>query len=765
MSLKLKGVFIFLSIFVVYIAADYTVQQFVVLPSFIALERKEAQKDLQRAVEAIKREVHHLAKLCWDWSAWDDTYEFIISRYEKYIESNLPLTTFIDNAIHLIYFVNADGEVIWGKSHDLKTEKPIHLSDFQKSRFSENHPLIPKPDPSRELSQTCLSGIINTEKGPLLIAARPILTSENKGPSRGTLIMGRLLDEDLVKTLSDQSRVLFSIRPLGSNPGAEPKGEAPSHVTSEGSYLYENEGDSRLLISTTLPDVAGKAAVRITATVPRTISAKGYDTTRYALLTGIVSMLLVLVIMLLVLQQTILKPIVKLKNHALSIEKTGDLSARISMKRRDEIGALGRGFDRMMEKLEQGANSLKDVNDRLEKDIVRRIQAEKALRESEASLARAKKMESLGLMAGGIAHDLNNILSGIITYPELLLMDLPQDSPIRRPLTTIRESGMRAAEVVADLLTIARGVASNKTPLNLNRVVAEYLDSPEHQILKQAHSFVDFTSEFDPELLNIHGSVTHIKKTLMNLAANGAEAIEGGGTVTIATENRYLDEPLKGYDKVRAGEYVVLRVSDTGSGISPRDIERIFEPFYTKKMMGRSGTGLGLAVVWNTVQDHHGYINLASSDHGTVFELYFPATREKAAEALETASSKEFLGHGESILVVDDEAHQREIACELLARLGYSAEAVPSGEAAVEKLRRHPVDLILLDMVMPKGMNGRETYEEILKIQPVQKALIASGYAKTDEVERAQALGAGKYIKKPYTFEKIGIAVKRELER
>jgi sensor domain CHASE-containing protein len=422
MSLKLKGVFIFLSIFVVYIAADYTVQQFVVLPSFIALERKEAQKDLQRAVEAIKREIHHLAKLCWDWSAWDDTYEFIISRSEKYIESNLPLTTFIDNTIHLIYFVTADGKVVWGESHDLKTEKPIHLSDFQKSRFSENHPLITKPDPSRELSQTCLSGIINTEKGPLLIAARPILTSENKGPSRGTLIMGRLLDEDLVKTLSDQSKVMFSIQPLGSNRGTEPKGEAPSHVTPEGSYLFEKEGDSRLLIRTTLPDVEGKAALRITASFPRTISAKGYDTTRYALLTGIVSMLLVLVIMLLVLQQTILRPIVKLKNHALSIEKTGDLSARISMKRRDEIGALGRGFDRMMEKLEQGANSLKDVNDRLEKDIVRRIQAEKALRESEASLARAKKMESLGLMAGGIAHDLNNILSGIVTYPELLLM-------------------------------------------------------------------------------------------------------------------------------------------------------------------------------------------------------------------------------------------------------------------------------------------------------------------------------------------------------
>ena len=759
MSLKSKAVLIFLGIFIVYAVADYTVQQVVVLPSFTALERNEAQKDLQRAVEAIKREIHHLAKLCWDWSAWDDTYEFIVSRSGKYIESNLPITTFVDNAVHLIYFVDTDGEVVWGEAYDLKTEKPIRLSVFQESRFSKDHPLIPKKDPSEELSQVCISGIVNTEKGPMLAAARPILTSQNEGPSRGTLIMGRFLDEDLVKTLVDQSKVMLSIQPLGPNGAPESTNGARADLTSEGAYLFEKEGDSRLLVSTAFPNVEGKAALRITASVPRSISAKGYDTTRYALVTGAVSMLLVLVMMLFVLQQTILKPIVKLKNHALSIEKTGDLSARVSMERRDEIGALGREFDRMMERLEEGANSLRDVNDKLQKDIARRIEAEKALRKSEASLARAKKMESLGLMAGGIAHDLNNILSGIVTYPELLLMDLPQDSPIRRPLTTIRESGMRAVEVVADLLTIARGVASNKTPLSLNRVVEEYLGSPEHQMLKQIHAVVDFKSELDPDLLNVHGSLTHIKKTLMNLTANGAEAIEGCGTITITTENRYLDKPLKGYEEVQAGEYVVLRVSDTGSGISLKDIERIFEPFYTKKMMGRSGTGLGLAVVWNTVQDHHGYINVASSDHGTVFELYFPATREKATDASETVSTEELHGHGETILVVDDEPQQREIACELLTRLGYSAAAVPSGEAAIEHVRRYPVDLVLLDMVMPKGMNGRQTYQELLKIRPSQKAIIASGYAKTDEVEHAQAQGAGKYVKKPYTLEKIGIAI------
>jgi len=251
----------------------------------------------------------------------------------------------------------------------------------------------------------------------------------------------------------------------------------------------------------------------------------------------------------------------------------------------------------------------------------------------------------------------------------------------------------------------------------------------------------------------------------MNLITNASEAIEGSGTVTISTTNQYVDEPLKGYEEVRIGEYAVLTVSDDGSGISPRDLERIFEPFYTKKVMGRSGTGLGLAVVWNTVQDHKGYINVKSSEKGTVFELYFPVTREEVAAEEGEVPLEDYLGHGEKILIVDDEERQREIACGMLTELGYAAEAVSSGEEAIQYLKGKSVDLIVLDMVMPKGINGRETYKEIIKIHPGQKAVIASGFSKTREVDLAQKLGAGKYIKKPYVFEKIGIAIKEELEK
>jgi PAS domain S-box-containing protein len=292
------------------------------------------------------------------------------------------------------------------------------------------------------------------------------------------------------------------------------------------------------------------------------------------------------------------------------------------------------------------------------------------MRETQAQLYRAQKMEAMGLLAGGVAHDLNNILSGIVSYPELLLMDLPEDSPLWKPIKTIQESGMRAADVVADLLTIARGVATGKETLNLNTLITEYLESPEYQKLDKTHSFVNFETELDSDLLNMSGSSTHIKKTLMNLVINASEAIEGRGTVTISSMNRYLDEPLKGYEGIRTGEYAVLSVSDDGSGIIPQDLERIFEPFYTKKVMGRSGTGLGLAVVWNTVQDHNGYINVESSKKRTVFELYFPVTRKDVSDEKEKTPLENYLGHGEKILVVDDEERQRVIACGILTKLG-----------------------------------------------------------------------------------------------
>jgi CheY-like chemotaxis protein len=277
---------------------------------------------------------------------------------------------------------------------------------------------------------------------------------------------------------------------------------------------------------------------------------------------------------------------------------------------------------------------------------------------------------------------------------------------------------------------------------------------------------VTFRTEYDNTLLNIKGSPVHLEKMLMNLVINAAESISGEGEVTIRTENRYLDKAVRGYDEVREGDYAVLTVSDTGMGIPAENREKIFEPFYTKKTMGRSGTGLGLAIVWGTVKDHNGYIDVQTEvGEGTAFTLYFPVKREGLTAPRQKEQREQYMGNGESVLVVDDIAEQRAVAAGLLTRLGYEVHVVPGGKEAVEYLKENKVDILVLDMIMAPGIDGLETYQRVLEINPKQKAILVSGFSETERVREAQRLGAGAYVKKPYVMEQIGVAVRDEINR
>jgi PAS domain S-box-containing protein len=382
----------------------------------------------------------------------------------------------------------------------------------------------------------------------------------------------------------------------------------------------------------------------------------------------------------------------------------------------------------------------------------------------EDKLKRAEKMEVIGTLAGGVAHDLNNILSGIVSYPEIILMDLPDNSPLRKPLLTMQKSGLRAVEIVQDLLTMARRGVSVTEVINPNHIIAEQLNSPEMAKLRSFHPNVEVKSDLAADLLNVKGSATHLAKSIMNLMSNAAEAMPDGGTIALSTCNIYLDTPVKGYEHIEEGDYIKLSISDTGMGISKKDTEKIFEPFYTKKKMGRSGTGLGMSVVWGTVKDHSGYIDVQSTEgKGTTFTIYLPVTRERLKEDVAGVSIEAYKGQGETILVIDDVQEQREIASAILKKLGYNVSSVSCGEKAVEYMEQHSADLLVLDMIMDPGIDGLDTYKKIIDFHPTQKAVIASGFSKTRRVNALQRLGAGQYIKKPYTLAKLGLAVKEEL--
>ncbi|MBU1196832.1 MAG: response regulator [Proteobacteria bacterium] len=398
-----------------------------------------------------------------------------------------------------------------------------------------------------------------------------------------------------------------------------------------------------------------------------------------------------------------------------------------------------------------------DITLQLDNDN-KRIQLEK-------QLARAQRMEAIGRLAGGVAHDLNNILSGIVNYPDLIMMDLPEDSPIIPSLKVIQKSGQRAAAVVHDLLTLARRGVTNNESLDLNTVIYQYLESPECLKLKTDFPDIQIRSRISSRPMTIEGSPVHLMKTLMNLVNNSAEAIKTKGQISICTHHACLDSPLRGYSSVREGEYVVLTVTDNGIGILEENIDKIFEPFYTNKKMGRSGTGLGMSVVWGTVKDHNGYIDISSKPfEQTTVTIYLPSKTAVLKPLQSDEISLNLMGDGQSILIVDDMPEQREIAVSYLKRLNYKVHAARSGEEAVEYIRCHPSDLVILDMIMEPGMDWLETYMKILEIQPGTPAVITSGFSESERVKKAQLLGAGPYIKKPYDFIDLGKAVKEKIK-
>jgi len=602
MPLRSKAALIFFGILIVYGAADYAVHRFVVLPGFVSLERDEARKDLERVVEALRGEIHHLNTFCSDWAEWDDTYEFMISRSNRYIGSNLVPSTFTDNNINIIYFVDTHGRLVWGGEYYPEAERLISPIAFEKGALPGKHPLVSDQKRFKKLCQGPACGVVSTDKGPMLVAAQPVLTSEGKGPGHGTLIMGRRLDDRLLKTLMSRSKVLFSIQPAGAGSSIGQARKTRAVYPSGTQFLPEEQEPSHLVVRTVFPDVTGDSAFLITAKVPRSISLKGHETTRYATLLGFVSMLLVLLIMLFVLRRTIIRPIIELKNHAFSIGKTGDLSARVSIDRRDEIGLLGLEFNRMTERLQERSDRLEELNRELKRDIEKRVRAEEALRASEEryrlhfenvfdvifsidpglnvvtvspsvektlgytpdemigrslkdlnilapeyletalldirrvlagerinsavyefitrngsrkrgevsgsplikggktvgiisvarditeksrleeQVRRTQVMEAIATLAGGIAHEFNNALMGIIGNIELLKMDLPEDEATKKYFEAMGSSGHRMSRLTDQLLAYAQGGKYHPKNLKLDDFVMETLPILRHEL-------------------------------------------------------------------------------------------------------------------------------------------------------------------------------------------------------------------------------------------------------------------------------------------
>jgi PAS domain S-box-containing protein len=393
-------------------------------------------------------------------------------------------------------------------------------------------------------------------------------------------------------------------------------------------------------------------------------------------------------------------------------------------------------------------------------DITERKRTEQALSESEARLRQTQKLEAIGQLAGGVAHDFNNILAGMMMQLGLLQMDERLDKTTQTSLRELEAQARRAARLTSQLLMFGRRSVLRAEPLELNRVVAELLKMLNRVIGEQV------TLQFDPgdSLPLVEADSGMLDQVVMNLVVNARDAMPKGGTITLATSVvEFTEADCQAHSARRPGQFLCLTVSDTGCGMDSSTLSRAFEPFFTTKEVGR-GTGLGLATVDGIAAQHHGWVEVESAPgQGSSFRVLLPSLGRKAeVSPPETGREALVRGMGQRVLLVEDDAPVREMVARALRALGYRVDEASNGQAAMKLWQQHPheINLLLTDMVMPEGITGLELAERLQSLQPDLKVIISSGYS--SEIVHAGIPNRPGivYLPKPYSTKTLAEAVR-----
>jgi two-component system, cell cycle sensor histidine kinase and response regulator CckA len=390
----------------------------------------------------------------------------------------------------------------------------------------------------------------------------------------------------------------------------------------------------------------------------------------------------------------------------------------------------------------------------VKRDVTKEVSLQK-------QLLQAQKMEAIGTLAGGIAHDFNNLLQVILGYSELLLQDKGEKAPDYQDLRRILQSAQNGAELVRRLLTFSRKVEPQFSIMNLNRQIMQI----DRLLQRTIPKMISISLQLSNDIAEIYADSTQMEQILMNLAVNACDAMPDGGSLTIATTNTALDdEYCKFYSSAVPGDYVLLTVTDSGHGMDKKTIEHMFEPFYTTKELGR-GTGLGLAIVYGIVSQHGGHITCYSElGKGTEFKVYLPAIPAEIEPSTELSGEMPAFGT-ETILLVDDEEFVRELGERVLGRNGYKVLTAANGVEGLTRYTQHKdtIAMIILDLVMPT-MGGKDCLQELRKIDPQVKVLVASGYSADATVQEVLELGVKGFVSKPFRFKDLLRQVRKTLD-
>jgi signal transduction histidine kinase/ActR/RegA family two-component response regulator len=429
----------------------------------------------------------------------------------------------------------------------------------------------------------------------------------------------------------------------------------------------------------------------------------------------------------------------------------------------DAYGHLISSLRESHSQVEARGAQLARANTELRQEVEERERAQQTLRERDEQLRQSQKLEAIGTLAGGVAHDFNNLLTVIHSYCELLMVNVGKQNPMHADLEQIRQAAARAGRLTSQLLAFGRKQVMQPRVVELPSVVS----GVEKMLRRLIGEHIELKTDHEQGLSRVKADPGQLEQVILNLAVNARDAMPQGGELVISTRNLVIGEPDPAeHGDTPAGRWVMLAVSDTGTGMDAVTMRRIFEPFFTTKEVGK-GTGLGLATVYGIVKQHQGWIEVESEvGRGTAFKVFIPRSGESAGAAHDQASEKAARGGTETILVVEDEGPVRELVCSVLAGHGYRVLQAESGAKALQVWleSKERIDLLLTDLVMPDHLNGRELAERLHNERPRLKVVFTSGYS-AEAIGKDCVLCRGlNYLQKPYHPQKLALVVRNCLD-
>jgi PAS domain S-box-containing protein len=376
----------------------------------------------------------------------------------------------------------------------------------------------------------------------------------------------------------------------------------------------------------------------------------------------------------------------------------------------------------------------------------------------EAQLLQSQKMEAIGTLAGGVAHDFNNILMGIQGRVSLMMSEIGSNFPYYQHLSGIKEYIKNATDLTKQLLGFARGGKYEVKTTHLNGLIDKTIE-----MFGRTKKEIQIHTKYDTNLWNVRIDVQQIEQVLLNIFVNAWQAMPGGGHLYLQTKNVVIDENHTKPFHVNTGRYVKISITDTGIGMDKSTTQKVFDPFFTTKEMGR-GTGLGLASAYGIIKNHKGIISVYSEmGHGATFNVYLPAAMEK--KIMEDGDAQKILFGNETILLLDDEKMVLDVGRPMLEKIGYTVFIAASGKEALAIYKNDltAIQLVIIDLIMPE-MNGGQVYDELKKIDPNVKVLLSSGYSINGEAEEILARGCNGFIQKPFGLSKLSRKIREILD-